>query len=69
MEKQWNEHLKEIEGKNLQGSRLLCFLVGYDNKKEPHFYYFDNQTSPPFLSQKREISDENNCKDNKDNQN
>ncbi|MBA7520242.1 hypothetical protein ES705_12335 [subsurface metagenome] len=56
MEKQWKEHLNEVEGKEFKDNRLFCFIVGYNKKEKPHLYYLDNQTSIPFLPQKRELN-------------
>lgn len=56
MEKQWKEHLNEVEGEDFKDNRLFCFIVGYNKKEKPHSYYLDNQTSTPFLPQKRELN-------------
>lgn len=56
MEKQWKEHLNEVEGEDFKDNRLFCFIVGYNKKEKPHLYYLDNQTSTPFLPQKREVN-------------
>jgi len=58
MERQWQEHLSEIEEENFLDNRFFGFIVGFNRTGNPHLYYLDNQTTPPFTPQRREIIQE-----------
>jgi len=55
IKRQWEELIKRINVQYKQ-EKFFCFIVGFDKKHNPRIFYIDNQTTPPFDIQERQLT-------------